>query len=45
MWLEGGTCGTAEDEARGAQRGQGTQGLGGKGFGLHLRAMQNYWRV
>ena len=30
----------AKDEAREAQKGQGTQGLGGKDFGLYLRAMQ-----
>lgn len=27
------------------KKGQGTQGLGGKDFGLYLRAIQNYWRV
>ena len=57
MWLEEfkgqrqGQCGLRVgmqervDEAGGAQRSQGTQSLGCKGFGLYLRAMQNYQRV
>lgn len=44
--LRAGHVGQQKMRPEGAQRGQGTQGLGGKGFGLHLRAMQkNYWRV
>ena len=35
----------AEDEAREAQKGQGTHGLAGKDSGIYLRTKQNYWRV